>query len=243
MVYLYHSKLFPGLEPMFETPNYQIAWTMMGVGVSYLCYVPATVTAYLIVIAGYTEAQMLALSEEVANVWPDAIKYVENKMQFESFNEYEPETRIKLNQFVNSRLKEIIRRHALLQNLFRDVEGIYRGSIAMGFFLLILGLLSELLGKLENTFIQLPFSLMQVSMDCLAGQRVMDACLFFEQAVYDSQWENFDKTNMKMVLIMLQNSQRTMSLSAGGIATLSFTCLMTVMRGIYSAYTALRSTI
>lgn len=228
---------------MFETPNYQIAWTMMAIGVHYICYVPACVTAYLIVITGYTEAQVLALSEEVLNLWPDAIKYAQRKMHVDSINEYEGKTRIILNRFVNNRLKEIIAQHALLRNLFRNVENIFRGSIAMGFFLLILGFLAELLGKLENTFMQMPFCLMQVSMDCYCGQRVMDASLVLEQAVYDSKWENFDNTNMKLLLVMLQSSQKTMTLSAGGLATLSYACLMTIFRGIYSAYTTLRTTV
>lgn len=79
-------------------------------------------------------------------------------------------------------------------------------------------------------------------MDCFAGQRVMDASAMFEASVYDCKWENFDKSNMKLVLVILQNAQKTMTLSAGGVRTLSFSALMSVFRGIYSAYTALRST-
>ena len=79
-------------------------------------------------------------------------------------------------------------------------------------------------------------------MDCFAGQRVADASIMFEASVYDCKWENFDKANMKLVLVILQNSQKTMTLSAGGVRALNFTSLMSVFRGIYSAYTALRST-
>lgn len=78
-------------------------------------------------------------------------------------------------------------------------------------------------------------------MDCFSGQRLMDASIVFEAAVYDCKWEKFDKANMKMVLVILQSSQKTMTLSAGGISMLSFSCLMSVTRGIYSAYTTLRS--
>ncbi|KAJ8712068.1 hypothetical protein PYW07_004910 [Mythimna separata] len=234
-----------GLEPMFDTPNYQIAYFMMIAGVFFICYVPATVTAFLIVITGYAEAQMLALTEEMLQLWPDAIKYAETKTELtssEEFDVYNAEAKIVMNEFIERRLKEIIGRHGNVINLLKQVEIVFRDAIAIGFILLILGLLSELLGKLENTFLQLPFALMQVSMDCFAGQRVMDASVMFECAVYDCKWENFDKANMRLVLVMLQNAQKTMTLSAGGVKTLSFSALMSVFRGIYSAYTTLRTT-
>ncbi|CAB3230221.1 unnamed protein product [Arctia plantaginis] len=231
-----------GLEPMFETPNYEIACAIMTAGVFFICYVPASATAYLIVIVGYIEAQLLALSEEVLQIWPDAVKNVEAHINVVDIEEFEPNTNILINKYVEKRLKEIIIRHALIKELFLKIEDIFKGAIAIGFLLLVLGLIAELLGKLENTFLQMPFAFMQVAMDCFNGQRVMDACVVFEEAVYDCQWEKFNKANMKMVLIMLQNAQKTMTLSAGGIAMLNFTCLMSITRGIYSAYTALRST-
>ncbi|XP_075980280.1 uncharacterized protein LOC142979316 [Anticarsia gemmatalis] len=230
-----------GLEPMFESPNYEIAFALMSAGVYVICYVPACVTTYLIVMAGYTEAQLLALSEELIELWPDSVKHVEAEMGIDNIDVYEANNKKAINEQVGLRLKEIIRRHAVMGTLFRGVEEVFRGAIAMGFVLLILGLLSELLGKLENTYLQTPFACMQVLMDCFTGQRVMDASIVLEQAVYDCQWENFDKTNRKMVLVMLQNSQKTLTLSAGGLAMLSFTCAMTIMRGIYTSYTALRS--
>ena len=161
-----YKLFFAGLEPMFDTPNYQIAYFMMIAGVFFICYVPATVTAFLIVITGYAEAQMLALSEEMLQLWPDAKKHAEAKTVLsaaEEFSVYNAEVKIIMNQFVQKRLREIIMRHANVINLLNQVEIVFRQAIAMGFLLLIGGLLSELLGKLENTFLQLPFALMQVS--------------------------------------------------------------------------------
>lgn len=150
---------------MFDTPNYQIAYLMMIAGVFFICYVPATVTAFLIVITGYSEAQMLSLSEEMLQLWPDAIKHAESKTELpssEELNVYNTEVKVIINEFVERRLKEIIGRHANVINLLNQVEIVFRNAIAMGFLLLFGGLLSELLGKLENTFLQLPFALMQV---------------------------------------------------------------------------------
>lgn len=163
-------KLFPGLEPMFETPNYEIAYLMTIAGIFFICYPPATVTAYLIVITGYTESQMLALSEEMLNVWPDAVKdaksQIEETNSIANFNEYDHETKLIINKYLAKRLKEIVARHSIVINLLRQVESVFRGAIAMGFVLLILGLIAELLGKLENTYLQMPFAFMQVG-DCL----------------------------------------------------------------------------
>ncbi|PZC74197.1 hypothetical protein B5X24_HaOG208187 [Helicoverpa armigera] len=137
--------------------------------------------------------------------------------------------------------KDIVRRHATIKTLLNQIEDVCRGLFAVGFSLLILGVISELLGGLENTLLQLPYAFMQVGIDCFIGQRVMDAGDVFEKAVYSCRWENFDKRNMKLILIMLQASQRTPSISAGGMTTMNFVLLMGTIRGTYSAYTALRS--
>lgn len=240
-----------GLTPtsMYETPYYQIAFILMTGGVCFTCYVPANITAFLIVITGYIEAQILALREELAQLWSDAEDhYLSNNdsSTTEHTNNvrnvvYKERARI-LNVYVNKVLKEIIRNHAKLINLVKLIERVFRGAIALEFALLTIGLIVELLGGLENTYIDVPFALMQVGMDCFIGQRIMDASDMFCRTVYECKWECFDRRNMKLVLLMLQNSQKTLTLSAGGVTILSFRCLMSVIRSIYSAYTTLRTT-
>lgn len=200
-------------------------------------------TGYLIVITGYAECQMLALSEEVTNIWTDAEIYYESITKFKTNDIPEDDNRKNkiMNEYVCENVKDIIKQHAMVKTLLSQVEDVFQGAIAIGFILLVLGLISELLGGLENTYLQLPFAFMQVGMDCFLGQRVMDAGLIFERAVYDCQWQNFDKNNMKMVLVMLQISQKTLAISAGGVSKMSFECMMAAMRATYSAYTALRS--
>lgn len=222
----------------------------MSGGVICTVYLPANISAFLIVLIGYTEATMLALSEELVNLWSDAQHYYrENYMEI-NFSEddalatpidHGERNRI-MNKYIKQKLENIVKIHTTNINLIRKIEGVFRGAIAMEFLLLITGLIAELLGGLENTFIEMPFALMQVSMDCLTGQRLMDACARFESSVYDCKWENFDVANMKTVLLMLHNAQKTMVLSAGGMIKLSFSCLMTVIRSIYTTYTTLRST-
>nr|AXF48785.1 odorant receptors OR38.2 [Lobesia botrana] len=53
-------------------------------------------------------------------------------------------------------------------------------------------------------------------MDCFTGQKLINANKVFEDAVYTCRWEDFDVNNRKLVLLLLQNSQKTMRLSAGG---------------------------
>ncbi|KOB74670.1 Odorant receptor 50 [Operophtera brumata] len=236
-----------GLEPTYESPNYELAFFLMSIGVCVTCYLPANITAFLIVITGYVEAQMLSWSEEMIHLWEDAENnYIRQHLQPDNNvvvnDPMDKEKHKVLNEYVSHRLKVIIAGHAANINILRQIEEIFRGAIALEFCLLIIGLIVELLGGLENTYMEIPFALVQVAMDCLAGQRVMDASMVFERAVYDCKWENFDKNNMKIVLLMLQNSQKTMTLSAGGITKLSFVSLMAVIKSVYSAYTTLRST-
>lgn len=235
-----------------ESPNYEMSFFLMGSSVWCICFAAANMTAFIIIIAGYTEAQMLSLSKELVNVWGDAIhetlNTIERKVELISYLQnnkiaFDKETTNKINREVKKRLVCLIQNHSRNIHLLRQVEDIFRISIAVGFVCLIIGLIAELLGGLENTFLQIPFTLSQVAMDCWTGQRIMDASMIFAQAVYDSKWENFDRHNMKIVLVMLQISQRTLALSAGGMTMLNFSCLMSILRSIYSAYTTLRSMI
>ncbi|XP_049704986.2 uncharacterized protein LOC110379881 [Helicoverpa armigera] len=233
-----------GLEPMFESPNYEIAWAMMAGSVYTICYISANVTCYLVVIIGYAESQILTLGDEVMHIWTDAKEHYESIAKTDDndndHSNFERKSKI-MNDHVFNTLKDIVRRHATIKTLLNQIEDVCRGLFAVGFSLLILGVISELLGGLENTLLQLPYAFMQVGIDCFIGQRVMDAGDVFEKAVYSCRWENFDKRNMKLILIMLQASQRTPSISAGGMTTMNFVLLMGTIRGTYSAYTALRS--
>nr|BAR43458.1 putative olfactory receptor 16 [Ostrinia furnacalis] len=239
-----------GFDPVYESPNYEIVFLLMTAGVLFTCYLPANITAFLIIITGYTEGQMLALSKEMLNLWSDAQQFYLDHRTFDLDTtrpvvtlDSEQITKKKIvNEYVKKRLHEMIKIHTTNINLLNHVERVYRGAIAIEFGILVLGLIFELLGGLENTYLEVPFALMQVAMDCLTGQRVMDASKAFEDAVYDCKWENFDVANMKTILLMLQNSQKTMRLSAGGVTTLSFSSLMMVFRSVYSAYTTLRTT-
>ncbi|KAL0821461.1 hypothetical protein ABMA28_004932 [Loxostege sticticalis] len=238
-----------GLEPMYETPNYQIAFFMMCCGTTCCCYLPANIGAFLIILVGYTEATMLALSEELLNLWTDAQSYYTN-------NHEEIETTVEgamvtpndadanriMNTYIKQSLENIVKIHTKNISLIQQIEHVFRGAIAVEFVLVICAIISELLGGLENTYLEMPLTFMIVGMDCLIGQKMMDACDTFESAVYDCKWENFNVANTKTVLMMLQNSQKNMVLSAGGMATLSFSCLMSVLQSTYSAYTTLRST-
>lgn len=237
---------------MFKTPNYEIALWLMGSSVWFICFASANALVFIIIIAGYTEAQMLSLSEELINVWDDAIQethindnilqisFISNLLQSSVYNDEEKEI---INREVKKRLVCLIQNHTRNILLLRQVEEIFRTSIAVGFVCLIVGLIAELLGGLESTFLQIPFTLSQVTMDCWTGQRLMDASVVFTQAVYNCKWENFDNHNMRIVLLMLQASQRTLTLSAGGMTVLSFSCLMSILRSVYSSYTTLRSMI
>lgn len=75
----------------------EIACAIMTANVFFICYVLASVTAYLIVVVGYTEAQLLALNE-VLQIWPDAIKIVKSDINVANLEEYEPNTNVLINK-------------------------------------------------------------------------------------------------------------------------------------------------
>lgn len=231
---------------MYETPNYEIAYFLMIGSLFFICYPPANVTVLIMIVSGYTESQMLALSEELLHLWDDATTHYNKTVAINHANytidELSKKRNVMVNEYIKYRLKEITKIHALNINLFSQVESVFRGAIAMGYLFIILGLIAELLGGLENTYLQMPYAFIQLSIVCYTGQKVIDASLIYEAAVYACKWENFDRANMKTVLLILQNSQKTLTLSAGGVTVLSFSCLMSVFKSIYSAYTTLRTT-
>ncbi|XP_063625527.1 uncharacterized protein LOC134797232 [Cydia splendana] len=248
------GQILLGLEPMYESPNFELANIALFAGVFLTVYAPANITGFIIIIVGYSEAQMLALSQELLHLWDDAQTHYKqfqpgstdgpscsNGISRELENIKKKKLRM-VNIYVRNRLVSIMRSHATNMNLINQVESIFKNAIAIEFALLSGGLIAELLGGLEKTYMEVPFAMVQVSMDCFTGQRLMDASKAFEDAVYACKWEYFDVKNRKLVLVMLQNAQRTLHLSAGGLASLSYTSLMSVFKSIYSAYTALRST-
>ncbi|CAH0720541.1 unnamed protein product, partial [Brenthis ino] len=212
-----------GLDPIYESPNYEIALLMTGAGIFVTVYLPSNITAFLIIITGYIEAQILALSQEILDIWNDAeeLNNSEILLNDEQFEHQEKTRTAKINNFVRNRLKEIVKIHIVNINLLHQIELAFRGAIAVEFTLLIISLTAALLGGLENTYMQVPYGLMQVAVDCFIGQRVIDACVNFEKAVYFCKWENFDNENMKTIFLILQISQKTLTMSAERVRVVS----------------------
>lgn len=213
----------------------------------FICYTPASITALLIILVGYIEAQMLALKVEVANLWADATQYYEEKTDAPNQRnanhlKYSLDGHKFINKYIAKRLRDLTIIHARNINLLRKTEKVFTFAIIGEFVLLVISILAELLGGLENTYITIPFVIIQVVMDCLSGQYVTDASNAFETAVYDCKWEIFDVSNKKIVLLILQNSQKSMTLSGGGMIRLNFSCLLATFKMLYSGYTALQST-
>ncbi|XP_050347583.1 odorant receptor Or2-like [Nymphalis io] len=235
-----------GLEPMFESPNYEIALISETITIIVGTYTLASVSAFILIIIGYIEAQMLALSDEILNLWDDSEEYYHNTKTSIANNSTTQEEELKMkiiNGHIANRLKQIIPFHISNINLLNDFETLFRVTMAVEFALMIIGIVAELLGRIENTFMELPYTLIQVYVDCFIGQRLIDASCVFENAVYDCKWENFNKSNMKTILLILQNAQKPLKLTAGGLTTLDFVCLMSFIKSTYSFYTTLQSTV
>ncbi|XP_072945084.1 uncharacterized protein [Epargyreus clarus] len=229
-----------GLEPMFETPNYQIAFMMMSAGMCFAIPVEIYTSAFLIIFVGYTEAQILALSIEVDNIWHDANQCHQFLEEIIGNKKNASKEKI-LNDFIQKQLNDIIKKHITGIKCVKQVESIYRSAMTIEFGFLTSGLIAELLGGLENTYAQVPYTLIQIALNCFIGQRLIDASLVLENAIYCCQWEYFNTSNQKTVYLMLMTSQKTLTFSVGGLTVLSFAYLMSVLKSIYSAYTTLRS--
>lgn len=231
---------------MHESPNYEIAYLATIAGVMVTVYLPSNITALFIIITGYTEAQMVALAQEMLLIWDDAEIYYRNYKNLRRSYKLVDNIKMKkliINNFIKCRLKDVIKIHTNNLKLISKVESVFRGAMAIEFTLLIISLTAILVGGLEKTYLELPFGLMQVAIDCFTGQKVIDACESFEKSVYASKWEHFDKSNRATVLVILQTAQNRMTLSAGGMITLSYPSLMAILKSIYSAFTTLSSTV
>ncbi|XP_013189871.2 uncharacterized protein LOC106134383 [Amyelois transitella] len=236
-----------GLDPILETPNYEIAFFLSLGAVIFACHGTATVSTFLIIVSGYIEAQMISLSEELLNIWDDAQEYYENIINTAPCTGNSEDLRrnkeIILNKYVKEHLQDIVANHAVYINFRFQIENVFRSAIAIGFGFLTVSLISEFFGGIENTYLVLPYAMVQVIIDCIIGQKLSDSGDVFQKAVYESKWENFDATNMKTVKMILMISQKGMTLSVGGLKPLNYFCLMNVFRMIYSTYAALTSAV
>ncbi|OWR44153.1 olfactory receptor receptor [Danaus plexippus plexippus] len=227
-----------GLEPMRESPNYEVASVLMVSAVFFSAATTVQITIFIIVLIGYLEAQMLALSEEMINIWDDSEKYYN---VYKLYHKYVIKRRAR-NIFLKIRLHDIVKFQIVNTNLRNKVEHELRVFFLSDLIFIILALVTELVGGLENTWIQMPWTFVLLFIDCYIGQRLIDAGAAYENSIYNCKWENFDVDNQKTVLFMLQCSQKPLSLSAGGISVLNFPSLMSMLRSTYSAYTTLKST-
>ncbi|CAG4951222.1 unnamed protein product [Colias eurytheme] len=224
-----------GLEPMFESPNFEIANFMMNISVVFTVFSLANVTSLILILVGYTEAHMLTLGEEMLNLWDRANQYTDTNTTIEGVHIEDMK-----NMFVKTQLAQIVHLHVVnIQNI-KNLEYTFRLSKALEFLIGMYSIITELLGGIENTYVQMPFTFALIYIDCVGGQRLIDACEVFEEAVYSCNWENFNVENMKTVSIILQNSQKTLTLTAGGIAVLDYACMVAFVKMCYSMYTTLR---
>ncbi|CAH2092580.1 unnamed protein product [Euphydryas editha] len=236
--------LLYGLEPMFESPNYEIATVIFTISSGFAVYSMVGIAVYVLVIVGYNEAQMYTLSEELRNLWNDSRKfYNHNKHKISDKRQAVYMKEQIMNEFIRIRLKDIIRFHIANINLLRELNQELRPLLALEYTLLVIAIIAELLGGLEHTYLALPYTIVQMLMDCLAGQRLIDASDDFERSVYSCQWEHFNTSNQKTVFLMLMMSEKTLILSTGGFATLNYQFLMAILKTSYSTYTTLKSTV
>nr|QZH55131.1 odorant receptor 35 [Achelura yunnanensis] len=237
-----------GLEPVFESPNYDLAYLLVSGGITFVAYTSSHTTAFFIILIGYTESQLLSMCDSLTCLWDDAQRFCDthrkrigfNKVGYSNIEDEDIKSKL-MNQFVKKRLNKIIKHHTINKDLIKQIDVTFRGCLVVEYVLVAAALLSELLGGLENTYMELPFTLLMVSVNCFMGQKIINASESFCQAVYGCRWENFDVDNMKTILTILTNSQNYLALTMGGIKVLNFVYLGSIIQSIYSAFTTLNS--
>lgn len=222
---------------MLKSPNFEIARIVTILSVFICVFSLASVSAMNLVVLGYIEAQMIALSKDMSNIWDNADNYC--KKHAVAYKTQGSKYIIK-NIFVHKYLKEIIHFHIKNITTLKEYDNLFRDTKLVEFILIILAIISELLGGIKSTYLEIPFTVVLISIECISGQKIMDASLMFERAVYDCKWENFDVNNRKIVLLMLPCAQRTLKISAGGVTSLDFSCMLSVFRFSYSTYNTLQ---
>ncbi|XP_041982466.1 odorant receptor 22c-like [Aricia agestis] len=235
-----------GLEPPFETPNYEISLFLMALSITVAVYQLSAVKALVIVMIGYVESQVLALSEECLQIWNDVSeendKRHQNSFDEERQTDGHPREEI-MNLQIRFKLVNILQFHAYSVKLLQDFEKLYRWISFVDFMMIVFAIISELLGKVQNTYLEIPYTVVQIYIDCYIGQKLTDANEVFCNAIYDCKWENFDVKNRKIVLMLLRNSQKPIEVTAGGISPLNYATFMSIMKTSYSAYTTLQSSV
>ncbi|XP_052743569.1 uncharacterized protein LOC112051849 [Bicyclus anynana] len=238
---IYGKKSAYCLEPMFESPNFEIATVLTSISIAFCVYIMVNGAACFIVIFGYIEVQILTISTEVTNLWEDSQNFY-NYMKDDKQDEIHTKEEI-INEYIRIRLRKIIDYHVTNINLFREINNEFCNTVAIEYGIMCVAIVAELLGGLEHTYLQVSFSVVLILIDCLSGQKLIDACNTFEEALYSCQWENFSANNQRSIYLMLLMTQKTLKVSAGGIASLDFNCLMIIFKFSYSAYTTLKSRI
>ncbi|XP_050348165.1 uncharacterized protein LOC126772030 [Nymphalis io] len=233
------------LEPMLESPNYEIANFVTILAIGLVVYILGSVVVYIIIIVGYNEAQLYALSEELINVWDDGqifYQHIKNRITADKVHAINIKNRI-INEYVRMSLENITKFHITNISLVRELDSNMRTTLVIEYSCKVVSIIAGLLGGIENTFLQLPYTIIQIFMDCLSGQRLIDACDQFRESVYACKWENFNASNQRTVFLMLMMSQKTLTLSAGGMVKLDFICFMNIIKSTYSIYTTLKSAV
>ncbi|XP_041982467.1 uncharacterized protein LOC121735638 [Aricia agestis] len=230
-----------GLEPLYESPNYEIAMFLKAGAVFFSGYMVASIKALNLILYGYTEAHLLAMAKELRGLWNDRNQFFprkgKNKKDIFKIQERS------INKYITQQLRDIAQLHIKNKDLINLLEANVRSARVVDITSITFAVIAELLAGLNNTFLQANFTMVALFIDCVVGQKIIDANEVFIKAIYGSKWENFDTSNKKTVLLILMNAQRVMRISAGGFMDLSFVSFATVIRFTYSTYTTLKSAI
>lgn len=148
---------------MTQSPNYEIANFIITVDTGFGVYVMVSVAVYIIVIVGYNESQLHALSDELRNIWYDSQNFYNNiKHRISDKTDKRQTVNIKkqfMNEFIRIRLSGIAKFHIINISLQRNFDKKFRTLFAAEYTIKAFSIIVGLLGGLENTYLALPYAL------------------------------------------------------------------------------------
>lgn len=138
--------------------------------------------------------------------------------------------------FVKSNLPKLIRRHALLLDVFKNLKSLYSVPIAvdMSSNVLCVGLYFYMSSNdFFNYSSVLIYCFLTFFSYCMLGQYITDASERFERAVYSCGWENFDSREKKLIYLTLIQAQKPVVLLAGDVTPLNMYTFTSTLQFVY----------
>nr|WCC57354.1 odorant receptor 19 [Papilio dardanus] len=210
-----------GMEPVNNSPSKEICLTLYVLQAVFGIIGVASYDATFLFLFAHTAAMFEILKEEMI-----------------SLNDPQELTR------VAERIKNLVYRHSLVLDTFKEIQEIYSITIGVTFGLEAISMCIFFVLPLNLVLIFTPIiihGMFVFFLYCYQGQKITTAAERFQTAVYFCGWENFSIKEQKMILIMLRQAQKPVVLKAGSVVHVCIYTYACMLQSIYKYVTAFKT--